>query len=53
MFPLPKNYDKLCFVVEITKNRKYLFHLSLTTLLALLCKSQGAVGILQYLIFNP
>lgn len=24
MFPLPKNYDKLCFVVEITKNKVFI-----------------------------
>lgn len=53
MFPMRKNYDQPCFVVKITKETSIYFNLSLTRLLPLLCKSQGAAGILQYLIFIP
>lgn len=41
------------FVVENDERNIFLFDSSLTSLLPLFCKSQGATGISQDLIFNP
>lgn len=52
IFPIPKNYEETHFVVENDEENMFLFDLSLTSLLPLFCKSQGAAGISQDLILN-